>query len=72
MEKILPAEKVTTLTREDLALRWKCSKETLKRRQRSGILPALKLGRLIRYKMEDVQAVERSEENCPPRGEITT
>ena len=62
MEKILPAEKVTTLTREDLALRWNCSKETLKRRQRSGVLPALKLGRLIRYKMEDVQAVERSAE----------
>ena len=57
----LPTENVT-LTREDLALRWRCCIETIKRREKSGALKALKLGRMVRYRMADVRAVEAEAE----------
>ena len=49
----------TTLTRKELALRWKCSEETLKRHQKAQLLKALKIGRLVRFRLSDVLAVER-------------
>jgi hypothetical protein len=60
----LPAENAT-LTRQELAQRWRCCIETIKRRQASGALKALKLGRLVRYRMEDVRAVEAEAEVQP-------
>lgn len=46
------------LTAHELAQRWRCSGETLKRRRRSGQLPAYKLGRSVRFKLADVLAFE--------------
>jgi hypothetical protein len=46
------------LSRRHLAERWKLSKETLKRREKAGILPFLKLGRDVRYKIEDIERIE--------------
>ena len=55
MEKpSLPTEN-GTLNRQELAERWRCCVETIKRRQASGALKALKLGRMVRYRMEDVR-----------------
>jgi hypothetical protein len=58
MKKDLRLEDIT-LTRKELALRWKCSEETLKRRQKTQLLKALKIGRLVRYRLSDVLEVER-------------
>ncbi|HEY5812557.1 MAG TPA: hypothetical protein VIT23_07885 [Terrimicrobiaceae bacterium] len=46
------------LTRNELARRWRVSTETIKRRERAGILPVLKLGRRARYRLEDVTRIE--------------
>jgi predicted site-specific integrase-resolvase len=46
------------LTRRHLAERWRVSRETLKRREKAGILPFLKLGRDVRYKIEDIERIE--------------
>jgi len=46
------------LTRRELATRWRFSTETIKRRERAGILPALKLGRGVRFRMEDIKRIE--------------
>jgi hypothetical protein len=47
------------LTRSELALRWKVSIETLKRRERAKILCPIKLqGRIIRYRITDVLRIE--------------
>lgn len=46
------------LTRNELARRWRVSTETIKRRERAGILPVLKLGRRTRYRLEDVTRIE--------------
>jgi hypothetical protein len=45
-------------SRKDLAVRWNCSIETLKRREKSGILNPTILGRLVRYRLEEIEAVE--------------
>jgi hypothetical protein len=50
------------LDRKALAERWRCSTETLKRREKEGVLKALKLGRLVRYRLADVEAVEAQAE----------
>jgi hypothetical protein len=49
-------------TRSQLARRWAVSAETLKRRERAGILRPLKLGRGVRYKVADVERVEAEAE----------
>ena len=50
------------LTRKGLADRWQLSTETLKRRERCGLLPFLKLGRGVRYRLEDIQRLEADAE----------
>jgi len=45
-------------SRQDLAIRWNCSIETLKRGEKSGILNPTILGRLVRYKLEEIEAIE--------------
>jgi len=45
-------------SRKDLATRWNCSIETLKRREKSGILNPTILGRLVRYKLEEIESIE--------------
>jgi hypothetical protein len=38
------------------------STETLKRRERAGVLRVLKLGRGVRYRLSDVEALEAAAE----------
>lgn len=51
-----------TFTRKELTARWKCSQETLKRREKARLLKALKLGRLVRYRLSDILAFEKAAE----------
>ena len=46
------------LSRRHLASRWAVSKETLKRRERAGKLPFLKIGRDVRYRLSDIEQIE--------------
>ena len=46
------------LNRRSLAERWLCSTETLKRRERAGFLPYLKIGRGILYRLSDIEKIE--------------
>jgi hypothetical protein len=48
------------ISRRQLGERWACSRETLKRRERAGILPVYKLGKGVRYKLHDVEAIEKA------------
>lgn len=49
------------LSRYELAMRWGVSKETIKRREREGLLTPIRFNqRLLRYRLEDVIEVERS------------
>jgi hypothetical protein len=53
---------VRLLTRKDLSDRWQLSVETLKRRERCGLLPFLKLGRGVRYRLDDIERLEADAE----------
>jgi hypothetical protein len=55
-------EREQLLTRRDLAERWRVSGETLKRRERAGLLRALKIGRGVRYRLGDILAFEKGAE----------
>ena len=46
------------LTRRELADRWSMSTQTLRARERCGFLPVLRLGRDIRYRLDDVERLE--------------
>ena len=47
------------LSRKALAQRWETSVETIKRREKEGLLKALRFNqRLLRYKLSDVEALE--------------
>lgn len=49
------------LSRAQLARRWGVSKETIKRRERDGILHPIRFNqRLLRYRIEDILALEES------------
>ncbi len=50
------------LSRRQLGARWAVSKETLKRREKAGLLPFLKLGKVIRYRLADVEKIEAQAE----------
>ena len=50
------------LTRRELAVRWRQSTETIKRRERAGFLHPLKLGRSVRHRMSEVLAYEKAAE----------
>jgi hypothetical protein len=55
-------EAARLLTRRELSGRWQLSTETLKRRERCGLLRCLKLGRGVRYRLSDVEALEQAAE----------
>jgi hypothetical protein len=57
-----PDKAVHLLSRRQLADRWQLSTETLKRRERCGVLPFLKLGRAVRYRLADVEHLEAEAE----------
>ena len=47
------------LSRRALANRWQTSTETIKRREKEGLLKAIRFNqRLLRYKLSDVEALE--------------
>jgi hypothetical protein len=50
------------ISRKQIAERWSLSTETLKRRERTGILPALKMGRGVRYRITDIERIEKEAE----------
>ena len=50
------------LSRRALADRWQFSVETLKRRERAGLLPFLTLGRSVRYRLSDIERLEAEAE----------
>ena len=54
--------KTKHLNRRSLAERWLCSTETIKRRERAGILPCLKIGRGILYRLSDIEKIEAEAE----------
>lgn len=48
------------VSRAELARRWGCSIETLKRREKAGVLNGLRLSaRMVRYALDEVLRVER-------------
>ena len=50
----------TLLSRTQVARRWGCSTETVKRRERDGILKSVSFNsRYVRYRLEDVEHVEQ-------------
>jgi hypothetical protein len=60
-EKQTATEVERLLSRGELSTRWSCSRETLKRREREGILRAIRFNqRLLRYKLSDILAIEAS------------
>ena len=47
------------LSRGAVAQRWECCIETIKRRERAGILKPIKFNqRLLRYRLSDIVAIE--------------
>lgn len=50
------------ITRQALAQRWTCSQMTLKRRESDGILLPLKLGKAVRYRIAQIEEIERQAE----------
>ena len=52
------------LSRRQLSERWAVSKETVKRKEKAGILPVLKLAgcRDARYRLEDIVRLEAEAE----------
>ena len=69
--RVQPQERsVQLVTRRELSDRWKLSVETLKRRERCGVLPCLKLGRGVRYRLSDVEDLEADAEVRQPGATI--
>ena len=50
------------ITRGELAAKLRCSIETLKRREKAGILIAYKFGRMVRYAISQVEKMEAGAE----------
>ena len=55
-------DQIEMLTRRDLAHRWRVSTETLKRREKAGLLRALKIGKGVRYRLSDILNFEAEAE----------
>jgi hypothetical protein len=62
MDKTLDSLEERLLTRRLLADRWSMSVETLKRREKLGILPFMRLERGVRYRLRDIEALEADAE----------
>ena len=56
------------ISRPDLAAHWDCHVETLKRRERQGLLHPIRFSpRLVRYRLTEVRALEREAGSHQPR-----
>lgn len=60
--KQTPAEPNHLISRRQLAVRWQVTTETLKRGEKAGTLPFLKLGTRVRYRITDVEKIEQQAE----------
>jgi hypothetical protein len=65
-EQSPPDNEERLLTRKKLSDRWDLSIETLKRRERCGLLPFLKLERGVRYRLADIEHLEAEAEVRQP------
>ena len=57
-KKTQTSQAVQRLTRGNVSERWQVSKMTFKRLERAGRLPALKIGRTVRYRLADIERIE--------------
>jgi hypothetical protein len=56
----VPSADDVLISRKWLCTRWQCSDETLRRRERAGLLNPIHLSnRLVRYRLAEVMAVEK-------------
>ncbi len=54
------------ISRRALAARWQCSVETCKRREKAGLLKAIRFSqRLLRYRLSDIRALEAAAAGDP-------
>jgi DNA-binding transcriptional ArsR family regulator len=60
--KRITKEHIEMLTRRELSGRWRVSTETLKRKEKAGLLQSLRIGRGVRYRLRDVLAFEDASE----------
>jgi predicted DNA-binding transcriptional regulator AlpA len=51
-------DKTLFISRKQLAERWGLTTATLKRREKDGSIPFIKLGREVRYKLKDIEQIE--------------
>jgi hypothetical protein len=59
MSKHIQAKPEQMLSRRAVADRWETSTETVKRREKEGLIKAIRFNqRLVRYKLSDVEAFE--------------
>lgn len=55
------------ISRQELCARWGCSLETLKRRERQGILQPVGFSeRMVRYRLSEVTEIEREARQAKP------
>jgi len=50
------------ITRRNVAERWSYSIETIKRQEKAGKLPVLRLGGQARYRLADIEFIEKQAE----------
>ena len=62
MKKKATPQTIVMLTRQGLSRRWIVSIETLKRKEKAGILRAYKIGRGVRYMLADIERIEAEAE----------
>ena len=59
MKDIRPVADENFISRPALAARWGCHVETLKRKEKAGILHPIELsGRLVRYRLSEILQIE--------------
>jgi hypothetical protein len=59
MNKRIVSPPEQLLSRKAIAARWQTSVETVKRREKAGLLKAIRFNqRLVRYKLSDIAAFE--------------
>jgi hypothetical protein len=61
MEKIIENIPGKLIAPADLAMRWKCSKRTIAKIRRNGLLPYVSLNkRLFRFRLDDIEDIEKA------------
>ena len=60
--KPAPATETPFTNRTGLSKRWMKSTMTLKRMEKAGLLPFLKIGKQVLYRMSDVERIEQAGE----------